>query len=48
MVCYAEQVVVIYGVQCCASGFESLCNILRQWFCVMVSYAEPVVVSHGV
>ena len=45
---YAEPVGGSYGVQCCASGCESVCVILSQWLCVMVSYAEPVVVSHGV
>jgi hypothetical protein len=30
------------------SGCESWCIILSQWLCIMVRYAEPVVVNHGV
>jgi hypothetical protein len=32
----------------CASGCESWCVMLSQWVCIMVYYAEPVVVNHGV
>jgi hypothetical protein len=48
MVCNAEQVVVSHGELCWASGCESWCVMLRQWLWIMVCYAEPVGVKHGV
>jgi hypothetical protein len=36
------------SVQCSVSGCESWCVMLSQWLWVMVSFAEPVGVSHGI
>jgi hypothetical protein len=33
---------------CWASGCESWCAMLSQWLWIMVCYAEPVVMYHGV
>ena len=48
MVCLAEAVVVNHGDLCCTSGGESWCAMLSQWLLIMVSYAVPAVVNHGV
>ena len=45
--CYSEPVVVNLGVLFWASGCESCCVILSQWFWIIVSYAEPVVMNGG-
>ena len=45
---YAEPVVANHVVLCIASGCESWCVILSPWLCIMVCYAEPVDVNHGV
>jgi hypothetical protein len=34
----------LYGAKVC----ESWCVKLSLWLCIMVCYAEPVVVTHGV
>jgi hypothetical protein len=38
--------VVNHGELCWAGAGESWCAKLRQWFYIMVSYAEPVVANH--
>ena len=48
MVSYAGTVGVNRGELCCARGYESWCVMLSKWLGIMVGYAEPVVVNHGV
>jgi hypothetical protein len=48
MVRNAEPVVLNHGVLYWASGCDTVCDILIEWLCIMVSYAEPVVVNDGV
>jgi hypothetical protein len=47
MVSYDETVVVNRCVLYLASGCVSWGVILNQWLCIMVCYAEQVVVNHG-
>ena len=46
--CNTEPVVVNHCVHFRASDCESGCVMLSKWLRVMVSYAEPVGVNHGV
>ena len=45
---YDEPVVVNRDVLYLASGCESFCVMLSQWYGIMVSHDEQVVVNHGV
>ena len=47
MVRYAEPLAVNHGEVCCTSGRESRCAMLNQWLCIIVNFAELVVVKHG-
>ena len=48
MVSYDNPVVVNYGVLFSTSKCDSLCVMLSQWLRNIVSYAELVIVNHGV
>ena len=48
MVYNAEPVVMNHGMLFWASDCESRCVILSYYLQIMMSYAEPVSVSHGV
>ena len=48
MACYVEPVVVNHSVLSGASGCDSWRVILSQWLLIMVCYAAPVAVYHGV
>ena len=48
MVSFTMPVVVYDGVLCCGSDCELWYDMLSQWLCMKVCYAEPVVVNHGV
>ena len=48
MVFYSKPVVVNQGVLCCAKGCETWGVMMSQWLLIVVCYAEPGVVYHGV
>ena len=47
MVCYDVPVGGIRGELYLASGCESRCFMVSQWFWIVVYYAEPVFVNHS-
>ena len=48
MMSYTEPVVLNHGELWWARGCKSWCVMLSQWFCMIASYSEPMVVNHVV